>query len=447
MSTQPNLLKKMDHDLAMYRSTRSDAERLGHFYSVIFTHPDKSPDMSFLPYVSDLLNGRHPTFHEDDFIYIQEESSGKIVSAMNLISQTWTYGGIPIPAGRPETVATDPDYRNRGLVRAMFDVIHEWSRQRGELLQGITGIPYYYRLFGYEMCLEMEGGWKGTPDCLPAASAEQQAAYKIRRAEEKDIPFIAGLYDKSCERLLMACPRSEATWKKQLLEYSPQSDDYRVVQIIEAPHGEPLGMFLHPAGLGPDYVDDLQMSCYWYALKKGVPYLDVTPVVLRHLLKSGREYALEKGKTCSGVGLYLDSGHPAYKVLGESMPRRISEYAWYIRVPDLAAFITKIAPVLEKRLDDSWCSGYTGSLEISFYRSKLTLAFDHSRLQKAEEVPFRGSDDFKVCFPAMTFYHLLFGHRTLEEIENMYPDCLTDDRSRALLNALFPRCPSDIWPL
>ena len=29
---------------------------------------------------------------------------------------------------------------------------------RGELVQGITGIPYYYRQFGYEMALDLGGG-------------------------------------------------------------------------------------------------------------------------------------------------------------------------------------------------------------------------------------------------------------------------------------------------
>ena len=61
---------------------------------------------------------------------------------MNLISQTWAYEGIPFEVGRPELVGTLPEYRNRGLVRAQFEEVHRWSAARGELVQGITGIPY-----------------------------------------------------------------------------------------------------------------------------------------------------------------------------------------------------------------------------------------------------------------------------------------------------------------
>ena len=41
-------------------------------------------------------------------------------------------------------------------MQKQFDVIHAVSAQRGELMQGITGIPWYYRQFGYEMALDFE---------------------------------------------------------------------------------------------------------------------------------------------------------------------------------------------------------------------------------------------------------------------------------------------------
>ena len=70
-------------------------------------------------------------------------------------------------------------------MRKQFDVIHAVSAQRGELMQGITGIPWYYRQFGYEMALDLEGkqnsGWnkyphskKGATRNLPTASAEHR---------------------------------------------------------------------------------------------------------------------------------------------------------------------------------------------------------------------------------------------------------------------------------
>ena len=122
----------------------------------------------------DLLSGAHPTFGVDDFTIVEDRNSGEIVSSMSLISQTWAYEGIPFGVGRPELVGTDPSYRARGLVRAQFEVAHEWSRQRGEHMQVITGIPYFYRQFGYEMGLELGGGRSGGEAHLPKLAEDSR---------------------------------------------------------------------------------------------------------------------------------------------------------------------------------------------------------------------------------------------------------------------------------
>ena len=87
---------------------------------------------------------------------------------MNLISQTWTYDGIPFGVGRPELVGTQPEYRKRGLVRAQFEVIHAFSAERGEMVQAITGIPFYYRQFGYEMAMGLGGAARATRPTWPS---------------------------------------------------------------------------------------------------------------------------------------------------------------------------------------------------------------------------------------------------------------------------------------
>ncbi len=38
-----------------------------------------------------------------------------------------------------------------------FEEVHKWSAERGHKVQVITGIPYYYRQFGYEMALDLTG--------------------------------------------------------------------------------------------------------------------------------------------------------------------------------------------------------------------------------------------------------------------------------------------------
>jgi hypothetical protein len=51
-------------------------------------------------------------------------------------------------------------------------------------------------------------------------------------------------------------------------------------------------------------------------------------------------------------------------------------------------------------------------------------------------------------FPDLTFYYLLLGSRSFEELEYAFPDCFVRKPvNRALLNVLFPKQPSAIWPL
>ena len=122
---------------------------------------------------------------------VEDQRRGKIVSSLNLISQTWTYGGMPFGVGRVELVGTDPSYRRRGLVRAQFEIVHRWSQERGELAQMITGIPYYYRQFGYEMALDLGGGRVGYAPQIPELAAGGTEPYRVRPAVEADLPFIA----------------------------------------------------------------------------------------------------------------------------------------------------------------------------------------------------------------------------------------------------------------
>ena len=158
-TTRQPILRDLGDGLILRRSSPADADALADFCGRI--HSDEGfdhPDLRIAAWTRDLLTKPHPTFQPDDFSVVAEAATGRIVSTLNLISQTWTYEGIPFGVGRPELVGTLPEYRNRGLVRLQMDEVHRWSAARGQMVQAITGIPYYYRLFGYEM-----GRWRCRP--------------------------------------------------------------------------------------------------------------------------------------------------------------------------------------------------------------------------------------------------------------------------------------------
>jgi hypothetical protein len=122
-------------------------------------------------------------------------------------------------------------------------------------------------------------------------------------------------------------------------------------------------------------------------------------------------------------------------------------WAWYLRVPDLKAFLRLIAPALEARLAASAAAHYTGDLLLSFYRSGLRMHFEAGRITEIADWP-PNDHDAHAGFPDLTFTHLLFGHRSLDEMRHIFTDVTLDERiGRPLLEALFPRRPSSFWGL
>ena len=153
------LLKELGDGLVMRRGTVEDADALADFQAITNSSTEE-PDEGIRHWTRDMASGGTPGFDPSDFTIVEDSATGVIASSLNLISQTWTYGGVEFGVGRNELVATHPNYRRRGLVRAQMEVVHEWSAARGEMVQAITGIPWYYRQFGYEMALEHAGKLK-----------------------------------------------------------------------------------------------------------------------------------------------------------------------------------------------------------------------------------------------------------------------------------------------
>lgn len=437
------IIKEIGDGLIMRHANQDDLERLAAFTLLIHSNGTELDSRCLDAWIRDLISGEHPTFSAGDFIIVENPIKNTIISSMNLISQTWTYDGIPFGIGRPELVGTLPEYRRRGLVRMQFDEIHRWSQDRGELVQGITGIPFYYRQFGYEMVMNLGGGRSGSQANLPELAKDQAEAYQIRPALTTDIPFILRTLAYGNSRYPVTC-----VWAEEMLSFELNAkrefdiNRINICLILDAA-SQPVGFFGYPVTLWNSII-----NATVYELGPGISWWEVTPSVFRYLWKIGQVYAQRDGGTCLGFGLGLGEGHPAYHTFTHRLPAIRRPYAWYLRVADLPGFIRHIGPALEKRLEKSDCCGYSGHLKISLYRCGLDLVFDHGRLARVETVPGPELKDTKAAFPGLTFLQLLFGYRSLAELQDAFADCYGDaDLASPLLNALFPRCPSVVWPI
>jgi hypothetical protein len=446
-TTSNTFLKDLGNGLILRRASVEDTDELVAFNSEI--HSDdwpQRPDERVGAWTRDLMQRSHPTFKVDDFTVVEDTKTRRIVSSMNLISQTWSYAGIPFGVGRPELVGTLPEYRNRGLVRAQFEVIHRWSAERGQKVQAITGIPYYYRLFGYEMAINLNSGRAGYRPNIPFLKEGEREPYEIRPALEADLGFISALYAQGCRRSLVSCIWDEALWRYELSGKSDQNVNRMHLRIIETLAGDPVGFFAHPIMNWGS-----MMATIAYEVLPGCSLAAITPTVIRYLHSVGEIYAVEDGgkkEDWSSFGFWLGGEHPVYEVLEGRLPFIRKPYAYYIRVPDLPDFLRHIRPVLEQRLSTSAFSGYSGELKLTFYHTGLRLLFEKGRLITVGSwKPVPQGHSGQAAFPGLTFLQMLFGYRSLEELAYAFPDCSCQDEIWGLLKALFPKQDSDLWPI
>jgi hypothetical protein len=217
------------------------------------------------------------------------------------------------------------------------------------------------------------------------------------------------------------------------------------LRVVETPDGEPVGFIAHPF-----FRWGSMMAATAYEVKQGISWAAVTPTVIRYLQSAGEQYRAEYGEEAfESFGFWLGSDHPVYKVLREQLPRVRQPYAWYLRVADLISFINHIKPVLNERLQRSTFAGHSGEFKISFYRSGLRMKFENGNLTHVDGwKPAPKAFSGNAVFPDLTLLKLLFGYRSLEELKFAFPDCLTEsDSDHALLDILFPKQASSVWPV
>ncbi len=436
-----DIIRELGDGLVLRRGCRSDVSALADLFGGIFGQEPGESEEAIRAYVYDLVATEHPTVRASDFTIVEDTRTNVVVSALCLIPQTWTYAGIPFGVGRVEMVATRPEMRRRGLVRAQFDVVHRWSEERGHRMQVITGIPNYYRQFGYEMALELDGGRGCYPPQVPKLKDGEEEPYRVHPASLDDIPFLSQVYTAAIQRKLIACPFDEAMWRYELTGRTKQSDAQRTVCVIETREGEPLGYVAYVP-----WLHHQALPTIGYELRQGASWLAITPTVIRYLDARAKDYAArDPRESYQALQFFFGTEHPLYDVFRRSLPQTYRAYAWYVRIPDLADFIRHIAPVLERRLATSYAVGYSGELKLSFYRTGIRVVFEGGKLTTVEPWDPAGQRA-SASFPDRTFIKLLVGYQTTDELRVSFPDCRVDsDEARVLLDTLFPKQSSHVW--
>jgi hypothetical protein len=447
--SNPDYRRDLGDGLMLRWSTAADQQALADLYGFVYRETPELPINTMTQaFCGDLVSGRHPLSGPHEFALVEDTRNGQVVSATALMTMPLNFYGLPLTMGRPEIVATLPDYRSRGFVRAIFELIHARSAYNGHLLQGITGIGHFYRQFDYEYALDLGGGRQLPFTGIKPLPEGETEAYTIRPATLADLPVIARLYDRERARAGFNTVIDEAFWHWTLVGNSPESGEGWTPQMIVNREGRAVGYALPRRLRWGD-----RMGISGLMVEPDVSLAAVLPGTLRGL----KAYAEQAGGWVSSKNpppansLYFQLGaaHPLYEVLGPNRFSRIwPAYAWYIRVPNLAGFIHIIRPVLNQRLANSAFANYSGELRLDFYRSGLKLSFDQGTLKNV--APWRSQiwgEEGQAAFTGLTFLQLLFGYRSLNELKYAFADVWSEDEAGALLDALFPRLPSAVISL
>ena len=437
---QDPLRIQLDRDLLLRSVVDGDTEELVAFKGD--THRRSgvlTPDTYMMDWTRDLLTRPHPTFPREWFLVVEDQKSGGIVSSLSLIPQTWTYGGVPFPVGRVEMVSTDPRYRRLGLVRHQMRVAHTWGDESGHLAQVILGIPWYYRQFGYEYAVD----YGGSRSISVGAIDNGRGVFRLRPAVLDDIPFITQVSALGANRYAVTGLRNESEWEYEL---NGKSIPNQILVLETGSTPEPA----HRVGLAvlSSRRIDRAETVVHLELDQSVQWAEVASDILAGFRDRVFGHVDSNGDPITQVRLSLGIDHPMYRT-NETVQHSIQKPgAWYVRIASLTKFLDHVRPVLERRLAISELAGYSGELLLHFFDFGVELNFSKGKMHPARERDDLSAETASAYFPPGVFLQLLFGRRSLEELEYAYPDVKASNADRRmLLNCLFPKLPSLVFPL
>jgi predicted acetyltransferase len=397
-----------------------DIERLAAFNGVI--HDESVADMT-----RELIL-HHPNTRPEHWLYVEDSETTAIVSSLCLIPWKLRYGGVELWAGEMGIVGTLEAYRHRGLIRAQADRHAELLHQGSYDLSHIQGIPYFYRQFGYEYAVPLEGGWRVELHTVPDAGTEQ-VLHTFRQAGIEDLPQLVRLYDEAAQTLALHVLRSEAEWQ-YLLGPSTRTEMVAETWLVLGRDGRPVGYFRIPKhgfgeGLIVNETSHLDLRAAQATLHqvaalgraRGKPYIR---------LCLPRDSTLVHVARCRGAH---DLGH----------------YAWQIKLVDVRRTLLKIAPVLEHRIAGSLYAGLTRDICLNLYREAFELRFHDGKLTAVEALGF--SDQAGIHIPPLLLAPLLLGYRSREELAALYHDLSIWGEWEPLVDVLFPKMTSFIYTI
>ena len=402
----------MNANMLIRTATTADIAQLKDFFA-------RLDNPSQAPWIEIMMDGRHPHTRAENFVLAEDQANGKITTCSVYMPWTYLYDGTPIQVSRVEQVFAEPEYQGQGLMKAVFNQIHQYSARRGDVMQVVYGRPGLYRHLGYSLALpnEEEGFLVSFHE---VNLAEGQPEFTIRPAEEADFPLIAGLYQQSSSRYAVCLQMGIAE-----LYYGKHVYPVESLDVVKNRSGETVG-FIRFLGKEMVYALELIPEVSYYRFRKSF---------LWHM----------KSNDIPQIALKLGEHHPFYDVLDEYPQKKLLTLHGYARIDDIPAFLGAVTSVLDKRLQASAYAGFDGSpvLCLNDKDESYRLTFKNGHLERVEPVT-QDFGDFYITRDRLI--RLFLGRLSLADLDResaevyfKHPDF------RRIIGILFPKKQSFIY--
>ncbi|NDJ77590.1 MAG: GNAT family N-acetyltransferase [Chloroflexi bacterium] len=368
----------------------------------------------------------HPHTRPEHWLFVEDDASRDVVSALCLIPWTWRCDGVELKAGEMGIVGTREDFRHRGLIRALDARFKELLNEGEYDLSQIQGIPYYYRLFGYEYALPLEGGWHLAPHQVPEGVSDVPR-YSFRQATIDDLPTLQAFYADMTGEIPIHAVRSPEVWR-YLLEHPLLTANKVEFWLVTNATGKVEGY---------TRVDQQGFGTGLIVAEGYCPTHAAAVAMLQHL----KALALERDKP------YIRLMDHDQNVLVQAAryygARDDGRYAWQIMLPAPERLLHKLQPAFERRLAASPFQGLTRTVRLNLYRTAYDLRFEGGCLQTVDAVGFQ-EQDAAISLPPTQLVPLALGYRTHAELREAYPDVRCYGQDAYLVDVLFPKLDAHI---
>jgi len=393
-----------------------------------------------------LLEG-HPQIEPAGWLFVEDTTTGEAVATLGLMPLTWRYGPVSLPVAELGFVATRPDYRRRGLQRALSAAFDRIALANDYALAAIEGIPYFYRQFGYEYALPLfDSRFNFKLDQIPAGPLRP---FSFRPAGPADIPRLMAFYNRQSASLTITTERSEAMWRYYL--NLPTGVPFSLQIYLLLRDGQTIGyLALAPSGwanrlnvmeLAAGHTQNLNKLTTDYTDKQSVKSAQsVVKDTILAALRFARAQAEAGGQ--ESLGLQLPAGHPVSQIACSMGIKEERTYGWQMKVLDPVRFLNAIAPALEERSAASAIEETSGELNFNLYRHKVGLRIESGRIHAIALDPEAETD---VDIPPLVATQLWLGWKSFAALDDWHKDVGAKEEKRHLLEALFPPTKAHIY--